>query len=92
MNSKHLSAMRSHTRLTRVDVKALFLALCVMVAGTASAAVTGYVSNPTTNSLDWGAAVTGRGGTINTNVNFNGIAVTGTVTPSAGASMRSRTA
>jgi hypothetical protein len=42
------------------------------------------VSNPTTNSIDWGNAVTALGATINTSVNFNGIPGTGAVTPGIG--------
>jgi hypothetical protein len=69
--------MKSKLHLTAV-------AICMMVAGTASAATTGYVSNPTTNSVDWGNAVTALGATINTNVNFNSIPGTGAVTPAIG--------
>jgi flagellar hook-associated protein FlgK len=69
--------MKSKLHLTAV-------AICMMVAGTASAAITGYVSNPTTNSIDWGNAVTALGATINTSVNFNSIPGTGAVTPAIG--------
>jgi hypothetical protein len=72
--------MKSKTQLRK------FLAvICMMAAGTASAAITGYVSNPTANSTDWGNAVTSLGATIDTGVNFNSIAGTGTVTPAIGA-------
>ena len=44
----------------------------MLAAGFAShATVTGFVSNPTTNSINWAAAVAAASGTINTNVNFN---------------------
>jgi hypothetical protein len=69
--------MKSKLHLTAV-------AICMMVAGTASAAISGYVSNPTTNSIDWGNSVTALGATINTSVNFNSIVGTGAVTPSIG--------
>ncbi len=80
MKSKHLAAILPST----TELKTFLFAACVMVVGTASAATTGYVSNPTTNSVDWGNAVTSLGATVNTSVNFNGIAGTGAVTPTIG--------
>lgn len=44
----------------------------MMAVGQAGAALTGYVSNPQTNSVNWTNAVTAAGGTID-NINFNGI-------------------
>ncbi|MFA6187596.1 MAG: PEP-CTERM sorting domain-containing protein [Phycisphaerae bacterium] len=58
------------------------LTICAVVlmaaVGQAGAALTGYVSNPQTNSVDWTNAVTAAGGTI-TNLNFNDIS-TGVLT------------
>ncbi len=69
---------------SKLNLRMFFLAICMMAAGTASAAITGYVSNPTANSLVWANAVTNCGATINTSVNFDGIAGTGAVTPAIG--------
>ena len=49
-----------------------FVAVVVLACvGTAHGTVTFYVNNLTGNSTDWGSAVTGLGGVVNTNVNFN---------------------
>lgn len=66
------------TRLGAV-LTALILAMGLVVGlsplvGTTSAAppvVTFFTNNPTTNSTDWGTSVTGLGGAINTNVDFD---------------------
>jgi hypothetical protein len=71
------------------NLRTFFFATCMLVAGTASAATTGYVSNPTGDSVDWGNAVTGLGATVNSSVNFNGVAGTGTVTTAMGATYAS---
>ena len=44
----------------------------MMAVGQAGATLTGYVSNPQTNSVNWTNAVTAAGGTID-NINFNDI-------------------
>lgn len=53
-----------------------FLIVCVVVlimaVGQAGAVLTGYVSNPQTNSVDWTNAVTVAGGNIDS-INFNDI-------------------
>jgi PEP-CTERM motif-containing protein len=43
----------------------------LMAAGMAEASTIGYVNNPASNSTDWSTAVTGVGGSIHSNVNFN---------------------
>jgi hypothetical protein len=80
MKSKHLAAIFPSTTALRT----FLFAACVLVAGTVSAATTGYVSNPTANSVDWGNAVSGLGAAVNSSVNFNGISSTGAVTPATG--------
>jgi hypothetical protein len=50
------------------------LAICMMAAGTASAAITAYVDSPQANSTNWTNAVTGAGGVI-TNLNFNDLSI-----------------
>jgi hypothetical protein len=45
--------------------------LAVAVAGPANAQLTGFVNNFSTNSTDWNTFVTGLGGAVNTNINFN---------------------
>lgn len=44
----------------------------IMAVGQAGAVLTGYVSNPQTNSVDWTNAVTAKGGSIDS-INFNDI-------------------
>jgi hypothetical protein len=69
---------------SKSQFRTLLAAICITAAGGASAAVTGYVSNLTGNSTDWGNAVTASGATVNTSVNFNDIPGTGSVTPAIG--------
>ena len=40
----------------------------------AHAALVGFTSNPTSNSIDWATQVSSLGGSINSNVNFEGLA------------------
>jgi PEP-CTERM motif-containing protein len=49
----------------------LVLAAIVFIAPSAQAGLFSYVSNPTSNSTDWGNKVTSFGSTINSNVNFD---------------------
>jgi hypothetical protein len=50
-------------------------AVVTMLASPASAVVTGFVNNPSSNSTDWASAVTGAGNSINSNVNFNDMSI-----------------
>lgn len=50
---------------------AAFVVLAAVNLGEAKAATIAYTSNPTSNSIDWATDVTGFGGTVNSNVNFN---------------------
>ena len=43
----------------------------LLLAGAVQATVTGYVSNPSGNSVDWTNAIGGLSGTVNSAVNFN---------------------
>ncbi len=57
-------------------MKLKFIALamgCALAAQTAGAVTTGFVDNVTTNSLDWAAAATGDGLSINNNVDFEAL-------------------
>ena len=50
----------------------VYLAVLVMlVVGQVEAVTVGFVNNPIGNSTDWTNFVTGLGGTVNSNVNFN---------------------
>ncbi len=62
------------TDLVKLAIAAVALSL-VMAETTRAALITTYASNPTGNSTDWTNAITGLGGTINSNVNFNSHAV-----------------
>ena len=50
---------------------AFFAVVVLACVGSAHGTVTFYVSNPTGNSTAWTSAVTGLGGVVNTNVDFN---------------------
>jgi hypothetical protein len=51
-------------------------AIAVLIsAGMAEANTIGFVNNPASNSIDWSNAVTGLGGSINSNVNFDSMPV-----------------
>ncbi|MBA2690505.1 MAG: PEP-CTERM sorting domain-containing protein [Burkholderiales bacterium] len=52
-------------------IRHFLAAVIFMFALTSHAALIGFVSNPTTNSLDWAAAVAAAGGAVNNNVNFD---------------------
>jgi len=54
-------------------VKIASLVITLALSVNANAATVGFVNNPTSNSTDWSSAVTGAGGTINSNVNFDGL-------------------
>jgi len=56
--------------ITSVKI-AVLLALLVLGVGTSHAAPIFYVNNPSANSIDWTTTVTGLGGAVNSNVNFN---------------------
>lgn len=45
--------------------------LVLVMAGSSSAILIGYVNNPTTNSTDWISGVTSLGGTVNSEINFD---------------------
>lgn len=49
-------------------------AVAAMTGTIASATVVGFTSNPTGNLAAWTASVTGLGGTVNSTVNFDGMA------------------
>ncbi len=54
------------------------------ITATANAVVTGYVANPTTNSVDWTNAVITGGGTVVTNIDFDGPNVGASYTATTG--------
>jgi hypothetical protein len=75
-SSSERHIMKSNHPSATPKFKTFLFAMSMLVAGTASAAVTGYVANPTGNSVDWGNAVTSLGATINTSVDFNAAGLT----------------
>lgn len=53
--------------------KAFYLCACLF-AGSANAALIGFVSNPSSNSSEWATEIATLGGAINANVNFDAMA------------------
>jgi PEP-CTERM motif len=60
----------------------------IAITGTAHAALTAFVANPTTNSVDWANAVTAAGGVVTTNIDFDGANVGASFTSTAGTSLQ----
>ena len=56
----------------RLAVGMLVAAAVLLSTVSANAALIGFVNSPASNSLDWASAITGAGGTINSNVDFEG--------------------
>ena len=59
------------------------------MTGAAHAALTVFVANPNTNSIDWTNAVIAGGGVVTTNIDFDGANVGASFTSTAGTSLQS---
>jgi len=64
--------------MKRATTVAVVVAVSLVLAAGAMAAVTSYVSNPHSNSVDWANAVTAAGVTI-TSLDLNGLPTTTTL-------------
>jgi len=58
-------------RLTKLSCCVVTLIIVVFFGQRAEATLMFYVANPTSNSVDWTNSVTGLGGVVNSNVNFD---------------------